>query len=57
MIGTVFSTDFTIAILPSDYISSDETKVMKLRHGEGPIVPPEPENILAAVLERGEIRW
>ena len=54
VIGTVLSTDFTIAVLPSMVVTRFELQTMKLRHGEGPIVPPEPENINAAVLERGE---
>lgn len=54
MIGTILSTNFTIAILPSMAAARLNLNTVKLRHGEGPIVPPEPENINAAVLERGE---
>lgn len=56
MIGTVLSTEFTLAVLPSTVLSRYELKTVKLRYGEGPILSLEPDNVNAAVLERGGSR-
>lgn len=54
VITTVVSTDFTIALLPSMMVRQHDVSTVKVRHGEGPIVPPSWNNIGTTMLERGE---
>lgn len=56
VIGTIFFTESTITLLPSMVVARHQLQTVKLRHGEGPVVRPEPDGISAAVLEAGEKR-
>lgn len=54
VVGTVLTTNFTIALLPSMVVEQHDFETVKLQHGEGPIVSPAVSSIGATTTERGE---